>query len=163
LTEEQEERHAWTLEQAQKLFRDGWTFAGVLYVFKKPKPQPPSNPSTQVDSHVKEKAAAKDPPVQPPKQPQSQAQANTFTLKVEPPVLESEAPFSSFYIARILAGFKTKYPDFRWSFQKDANGAITQISFQGLAKDHEQDQKKELESTLSWAVKRVVENRKGKK
>ncbi|MDH2899751.1 MAG: hypothetical protein PXY39_02155 [archaeon] len=128
------------------------------------------SPSTQVQQNeVKSTAVHKDPPSplqQPPKQTSPQkatAQSNAFTLKLETPVLESEAPFSSFYVNRILTGFKNKYPDFHWSFSKDANGAITQISFAGIVKDHEDEQKKELQTTLGWAVKRVSENRKGKR
>jgi len=81
---------------------------------------------------------------------------DTFILKLTEPVFESEVPFSSFYVKRILTRFHEKHPGFSWAFSKDVKDAITVITFRGLPSE---DSKKELEAALQWSVKKVLQNR----
>jgi hypothetical protein len=89
-----------------------------------------------------------------------EAPANVFILRLSEPIYENEAPFSSFYVNRILKGFEQKHPCFSYHFVRNENGAICEIQITGLSFNFEA--KKELESTLAWTVKRIREKRSGK-
>ena len=74
------------------------------------------------------------------------------------PVLESEPPFSRFFLQKICKNVINSNPGARYELARDDKGRITAIVWSGLRNDQ---QFKELESTLAWSVKKVAEKRKG--
>jgi hypothetical protein len=74
------------------------------------------------------------------------------------PILESEPPFSRFFLQKICKNVVNSNPGARYELARDDKGRITAIVWSGLQNDQ---QFKELESTLAWSVKKVAEKRKG--
>ena len=74
------------------------------------------------------------------------------------PVLESEAPFSRFFLQKICKNVINSNPGARYDLFRDDKGRITAIVWSGL---RDEQQYKELESTLAWSLKKVAEKRKG--
>jgi hypothetical protein len=88
----------------------------------------------------------------------TEAPANVFTLRLSEPVYENEAPFSSFFVKRILKAMRDKHPEFDYATYKDANGRVVSFEFEGA----DEKTRKELESTLAWTIKRIRKRRYGK-
>ena len=80
------------------------------------------------------------------------------TIPIDPPVLETEKPFGSFFVNKVLAGVKSKNPGFDYSFEKNETGQITGLALTNASEDIE----KELKTSLDWTIKKALENR-GKK
>lgn len=74
------------------------------------------------------------------------------------PVLENEAPFSRFFLQKICKNVINSIPGARYELARDEKGRVTAIVWSGL---RDEQQYKELESTLAWSLKKVAEKRKG--
>lgn len=74
------------------------------------------------------------------------------------PVLETEAPFSRFFLQKICKNVINSNPGARYELVRDEKGRITALVWSGL---RDEQQYKELESTLAWSIKKVAEKRKG--
>ncbi|MGI0080988.1 MAG: hypothetical protein ACRECH_15365 [Nitrososphaerales archaeon] len=134
------------IEKLNVMIRQGWTLTKVEFrpVYLLEKPQDKASPG-----HAEKTEQSKTLPT-------SSQRQGLFSLKLDAPVREDEKPFSSFFVNRVLSGFKEKHSGFSYELKKDNSGSIVEITVVNIA----EAQHEELKGALAWSVKRVLENRK---
>ena len=85
-----------------------------------------------------------------------ESQDAKISLKLDSPLADNQAPFSSFFLGRILPGMKEKHSDFRFELVKK-DGLVSEI----LVSNASEEMQKEIKSTLDWSVKRTLEKSRG--
>ncbi|MHB8566042.1 MAG: hypothetical protein ACYC7D_03465 [Nitrososphaerales archaeon] len=87
------------------------------------------------------------------KKEEKASEENIFTLQVEPPLSESQAPFSSFFLGRILPSIQAKHPDFSYELRKK-DTLVTDIVFKGASPEQRKErlnQRLHGRSTRLWS------------
>jgi len=70
-------------------------------------------------------------------------------------ISEKEAPFSRFFIGKICRGICEQNPDSHYELEKSEDGFVKAIVWYNLP----ESQKKEIENTLAWSLKKISENK----
>lgn len=90
--------------------------------------------------------------------PGEPSNATRFELKLQGRnyfVSEKEPPFSRFFIGKICRGISEQNPGACYELEKNEQGLVTAIVWHNLP----EAQKREVENTLAWSLKKILENK----
>jgi len=120
------------LEKAKSLLHTANSIYNGVYESSESSSQPPSSIDTDVISRFELKL-----------------QDHDFFIS------EKEAPFARFFIGKICRSISEQNPDSRYELEKNNEGLVKAVVWYNLR----ETQKKEIENTLAWSLKKIFENK----
>jgi hypothetical protein len=72
------------------------------------------------------------------------------------PIKEDSGPFANFYLDKVASAMREKHPETSFELEKNSENLVTAVIWRNIT----ENQKKELDDALDWALRKEDENRK---